>query len=210
MSERCKQEQKERKAEERKAERERPVRAERARSLEDYRTSREAPEFARDIVPTLDSSQQAGTSLINNQEDQMAPEGEKLPRDKSPPGRVKAWLKSRFLRAPRQLDGEQRRGETSFVGGIAMIAIERDEDSPSLDNHSASERAVALAGRNSNTVPSQLNSDPHTVSPPSSISNSIGDGAGNSSENIPGRVEGAGTCDRNYATQSYHEVYDGS
>jgi hypothetical protein len=190
VPEQCKKEQKERKAEERKAEQERLTRADTARSPEDYRTWREAQEPARDMGPTNDNSQQMGTSSINDHEDQMSPEQERLPRDKSPPGRVKAWLKSRFSRAPRQLDGEQKRSESGFVGGIAMAGLEMDEDGPSLGDRSASERAVALAGRNSNTAPAQLDDDPYTVSPPSSIRTSISDGAGIIGEHTPGRAPG--------------------
>ncbi|KAI1335185.1 hypothetical protein F5Y15DRAFT_420034 [Xylariaceae sp. FL0016] len=100
--------------------------------------------------------------------------------ERSPPGvRVKTWFKSKFSRGPKSPDEDKPKRKSirkSFVGGAALTGMEGNQSLTSLDNRSASVRAVAMAGRNSGARRaisedrSSRRGDPEAVSPMSSES----------------------------------------
>ncbi|KAI3323092.1 hypothetical protein HD806DRAFT_522834 [Xylariaceae sp. AK1471] len=187
-----KQEQKEKKAEEKqeakakkeeeraiKAEQKRLAQAENPKSAEHDQGATEEPEPQENIVVMNSDGQPTSVSHLRTQEAQIrtrseeSEESPKSPRNKSPPGRVKTWFKSRFSRGPKSPDEEQKKGKPSergFIGGVSLTGIQNNESSASLDNRSASVRAVAMAGRNSGTHQPRLHGDPEAVSPLSSES----------------------------------------
>ncbi|OTB16879.1 hypothetical protein K445DRAFT_10426 [Daldinia sp. EC12] len=59
-------------------------------------------------------------------------------------GGVKTWFKNRFSRGAKHPDEKGKAVERGFIGGAALTGI---ESSASMDNRSASVRAVAMAGR---------------------------------------------------------------
>ncbi|KAI1138982.1 hypothetical protein F5Y05DRAFT_358051 [Hypoxylon sp. FL0543] len=62
-------------------------------------------------------------------------------------GGVRTWLKNRFSRGAKTPDDKGKSVERGFIGGAALTGMDR---SASMDNRSASVRAVAMAGRDSN------------------------------------------------------------
>ncbi|KAI0129304.1 hypothetical protein F4776DRAFT_164752 [Hypoxylon sp. NC0597] len=81
------------------------------------------------------------------------PEDEVLNREPSshsegtPKGGVRTWLKNRFSRGTKTPDDKGKSVERGFIGGAALTGMDR---STSMDNRSASVRAVAMAGRDPN------------------------------------------------------------
>lgn len=81
------------------------------------------------------------------------PEDEVLNREPSshsegtPRGGVRTWLKNRFSRGTKTPDDKGKSVERGFIGGAALTGMDR---STSMDNRSASVRAVAMAGRDPN------------------------------------------------------------
>jgi len=77
----------------------------------------------------------------------------KSPDEKSPRGRkVKSWFKSHFSKGSKSQDeqkSENRAGRQGFIGGASLTGVDSNESSASLENRSASVRAVAMAGRSS-------------------------------------------------------------
>ena len=93
-------------------------------------------------------------------EDDAVPAAERSPvSDGDPPSpssRMKNWLKSRFTR-PRAKSTNNATDETApgkgFIGGVALAKLrEPNASMSSLDQHSASIREVAMAGRGSSSV----------------------------------------------------------
>ncbi|KAI1498564.1 hypothetical protein F5X99DRAFT_320320 [Biscogniauxia marginata] len=73
--------------------------------------------------------------------------------DRSPPGRVKTWFKSRFSRGPKSPDDQASKespaARRSFIGGASLTGMEEGNSrSTSLDNRSL--KSIAMAGRNQN------------------------------------------------------------
>ncbi|EMR69812.1 hypothetical protein UCREL1_3161 [Eutypa lata UCREL1] len=77
------------------------------------------------------------------------------PASKSSPrggGKVKTWFKSHFSKPSRSSDEEKPDNNNNgrgFVGGAALTGMDGNDSSTSLGNRSASMRAMALAGRDS-------------------------------------------------------------
>lgn len=91
----------------------------------------------------------------------------------SPTDKVKTWFKSRFSRGPRSDD--DRPNKKSFIGGHALAGLDSNNVSTSsVDNRSASVRAVALAGRRRADLPEGYSTvqspNPENVSPLSTSS----------------------------------------
>ncbi|KAI0840226.1 hypothetical protein F5Y06DRAFT_263985 [Hypoxylon sp. FL0890] len=80
-------------------------------------------------------------------------EDEVVNRESNPPsegtsrGGVRSWFKNRFSRGAKSPDDKGKSVERGFIGGAALTGMDR---SASMDNRSASVRAVAMAGRGSN------------------------------------------------------------
>ncbi|KAJ2977552.1 hypothetical protein NUW58_g7776 [Xylaria curta] len=107
-------------------------------------------------VPPL-STQETQTQM-NSERSEESP--------KSPSGRIKTWLKSRFSRGPRSPTEEQSKGKGSqrgFIGGASLTGNRGRASSTSVDSHSASEREVAMAGRDSSSHQSQPGADPEAT-----------------------------------------------
>ncbi|OTA83098.1 hypothetical protein M434DRAFT_400800 [Hypoxylon sp. CO27-5] len=62
-------------------------------------------------------------------------------------GGVRTWLKNRFSRGTKTPEDKGKSVERGFIGGAALTGMDR---SASMDNRSASVRAVAMAGRHQN------------------------------------------------------------
>ncbi|CAJ2507855.1 Uu.00g090410.m01.CDS01 [Anthostomella pinea] len=151
-----KQEAKSKKDEEKaaKAEQKRLSRAEKSKSV-DIARQEEQDGAPTGVVVTNSSGQpvslpisQAQASPTTDPETEMDGQS-KSPTDSSQPGKVKTWFKSRFSRGPKSPDEDKPQGKLtrkSFVGGAALTGLEGNESSASLDNGSASVRAVAMAG----------------------------------------------------------------
>ncbi|KAI1404597.1 hypothetical protein F4819DRAFT_447298 [Hypoxylon fuscum] len=98
------------------------------------------------------------------------------PSEGSSRGGVKTWLKNRFSRGAKSADEEKpkdRPAGKGFIGGAALTGM---ESSASMDNRSASVRAVAMAGRQQDTGRPVLddqpvrNEDTSAISPTSTSS----------------------------------------
>ncbi|ORY71997.1 uncharacterized protein BCR38DRAFT_405014 [Pseudomassariella vexata] len=104
---------------------------------------------------------------------------------KSPTGKVKTWFKSRFSRGSKSDDDKPKskdkdNSQRGFIGGAALTGMTSNNDSSSsVDNRSASVRAVAMAGRRRTDLSDDLSRsqfrsqsaiDPNEVSPMSSSS----------------------------------------
>ncbi|KAI1131981.1 hypothetical protein F5Y10DRAFT_27098 [Nemania abortiva] len=178
-------EQKERKAEEKqeakakkeeekvaKAEQKKLARADRTKSAEHDHVhdheAREERELEENVI-TMNSSGQPvriprlGTQETRPRSNSETPEGS----PKSPSGKVKTWLKSRFSRGSKSSTEEQTKEKTSpkgFVGGASLTGTRSNRSVTSLDSHSASMREVAMAGRSSSSGQQQLEGDPDAVS----------------------------------------------
>ncbi|KAI0471999.1 hypothetical protein GGR56DRAFT_656420 [Xylariaceae sp. FL0804] len=114
---------------------------------------------------------------IKSAEGEPPEEQSVMPGERSPPGKVRTWFKSRFSRGAKSPDEHKAGGRSarrSFVGGAALTGTDRNESSTSLDGRSASVRAVAMAGRNHRRAVSEnrppRGGDPALVSPLSSES----------------------------------------
>jgi hypothetical protein len=164
-----------------KAEQKKLAQAEITRSAEHEQNAREEPASREDMVTVNSSDQPVSASHLSTEEAQRMTRSEESegspvsPRNKSPPGRVKTWFKSRFSRGPKSPDEEQKKekpSERGFIGGASLTGIQGNDSSVSLDNRSrsASVRAVALAGRNSGSHHPRQDGDPEAVSPLSSDS----------------------------------------
>ncbi|OTB05821.1 hypothetical protein M426DRAFT_319500 [Hypoxylon sp. CI-4A] len=97
------------------------------------------PEIAR--VPTGNTEYEV---FVNREPTSSSSEGQTK-------GGVKTWFRNRFSRNSKLADEEKSKGkavERGFVGGAALTGTDR---AASMDNRSASVRAVALAGRDPNT-----------------------------------------------------------
>ncbi|KAK6952264.1 hypothetical protein Daesc_006799 [Daldinia eschscholtzii] len=102
-------------------------------------------------------------------------------------GGVKTWFKNRFSRGAKHADEKGKAVERGFIGGAALTGI---ESSASMDNRSASVRAVAVAGRGRTGGPEDEATG--AVSPMSSSSDDDdddGDGSGGSGGNEYSREE---------------------
>ncbi|KAI0167089.1 hypothetical protein GGR52DRAFT_87726 [Hypoxylon sp. FL1284] len=91
-------------------------------------------------------------------------------------GGVKTWLRNRFSRGSKSADddkaGDSKSARRSFVGGAALTGA-AGSSATSLDNRSASVRAVAMAGRSPrDRDPSLEGTDAELASPISSSSSS--------------------------------------
>ncbi|KAI1468459.1 uncharacterized protein F4812DRAFT_369778 [Daldinia caldariorum] len=159
LKEQDKQEQKERKAEEKheakvrkeeekaaKAEQKRIAKTEKRRpTAERSGDSQEEPEPVSDTVVTNTAGQLASvhppepgyTNAEDGTVDRESGEGQSK-------GGVKTWFKNRFSRGAKHTDEKGKSVERGFIGGAALTGI---ESSASMDNRSASVRAVAMAGR---------------------------------------------------------------
>jgi hypothetical protein len=81
--------------------------------------------------------------------------GQSFGSDGSSPTKVKNWFKSHFSRGSRSEnksddDRSKGKGRQGFIGGASLTQMPDHNDSStnvSVDNHSASVRAVAMAGR---------------------------------------------------------------
>ncbi|KAI8633089.1 hypothetical protein F5Y19DRAFT_490275 [Xylariaceae sp. FL1651] len=187
-----KQEEKEKKAEEKqeakvkreeekaaKAEQKRLARAEKTRPAERDEEAGEEPEIRDNLVTMNSSGQPVSIPRPSTQEaptrsttDKTSEEVPKSPGDKSP-SKVKSWFKSRFSRGTKSPDDEQSKekpSRRSFIGGASLTGTHGNDSSVSVDSRSTSVRAVAMAGRSSNTRQSQRSEDPEVVSPLSSES----------------------------------------
>ncbi|KAI2641837.1 hypothetical protein GGS26DRAFT_21570 [Hypomontagnella submonticulosa] len=97
-------------------------------------------------VPLLEQD----TATAEDAEDDEDAEDATVNRESGSPGEgtsrggVRTWLRNRFSRGPKSPDEKDRSAGKSFVGGAALTGMDR---SASMDNRSASVRAVAMAGR---------------------------------------------------------------
>ncbi|KAI0897975.1 hypothetical protein F4806DRAFT_460718 [Annulohypoxylon nitens] len=90
---------------------------------------------------------EVGEAPTDGSEDEAIERESTSPTERLSRGGVKTWLKNRFSRG-RKLSEEDKSKDKSttrgFIGGIALTGMDR---SASMDNRSASERAVAMAGK---------------------------------------------------------------
>ncbi|KAI0600520.1 hypothetical protein F4775DRAFT_546278 [Biscogniauxia sp. FL1348] len=89
----------------------------------------------------------------------------KSPNERSPTGRVRNWLKSRFSRGSKSPVDEGLKGNSSrksFIGGAALAGMLGNSRSTSLDDRSM--QSVAMAGRIQNNVVRRAISDDQTLS----------------------------------------------
>ncbi|KAI1169815.1 hypothetical protein F4777DRAFT_162696 [Nemania sp. FL0916] len=180
-----KQEHKERRAEEKQearakkeeekaahAEKKKLARAEKSKPSEHEQDVREQPEDEPDMITMNSSGQPVRIPRLSTQQTgartspEAVEEGPKSP--KSPPGKVKNWLKSRFTRGPKSPTEDNAKGgavQTGFIGGASLTGTRAGQSATSLDSRSASVREVAMAGRNSGFHQSRPEGDPEVVSP---------------------------------------------
>ncbi|KAI1410946.1 hypothetical protein F5Y13DRAFT_166639 [Hypoxylon sp. FL1857] len=169
LKEQDKQEQKERKAEEKheakakkeedraaKAEHKRLAKAEKQRSVAErhHREGLDEPEAPRESIAPNTAEQPISIPQPESEhvptED---PEDEVVNREPSSHsegtsrGGVRTWFKNRFSRGTKTPEDKGKAVERGFIGGAALTGMDR---SSSMDNRSASVRAVAMAGRDSN------------------------------------------------------------
>lgn len=88
----------------------------------------------------------------------------------SPTDKVKMWFKTRFSKRGSKATDDNRPNDNnrrSFIGGAALTGISASNSVTSVDNRSASVRAVAMAGRR------RTEHSPDTVSPLSSSSSDL-------------------------------------
>ncbi|KAI2643663.1 hypothetical protein GGS21DRAFT_497562 [Xylaria nigripes] len=148
-----------------KADRKRAV-LEKAKSTE-YEQRGLVPEES--IITMNSSGQPVKVPRPGTQETRTSISAEKS-RDgpKSPPGRLYSWFKSRFSRKSKSPDEEQSEGQPSqrgFIGGASLTGYQDNKSSTSVDNRSASMRAVALAGKYPSSLLSRPEGGTGTVSP---------------------------------------------
>ncbi|XDG02047.1 hypothetical protein ABKA04_001662 [Annulohypoxylon sp. FPYF3050] len=151
------QEAKARKEEERaaKAEQKRLAKLEKQKSATDRQSGGpEEPEAQMGTVmlntvgqPVSVPAPEVGEVPDDSSEDEAIERESTSPTERLSRGGVKTWLKNRFSRG-RKLSEEDKSKDKSttrgFIGGIALTGMDR---SASVDNRSASERAVAMAGK---------------------------------------------------------------
>ncbi|KAI0120072.1 hypothetical protein GGR51DRAFT_496175 [Nemania sp. FL0031] len=176
-------EQKERKAEEKqeakakkeeekvtKAEQKKLARTERTKSAEHDHGARDERELDDNIITMNSSGQPVRIPRLGTQQTRPRSNSELVEEaPKSPPAKVKLWLKSRFSRGPKPPAEEQAKEKVNhrgrgFVGGASLTGARSDISVASLDSHSASMREVAMAGRSSSSGQAQLDGDPDAVS----------------------------------------------
>ncbi|KAI0502990.1 hypothetical protein F5B22DRAFT_579587 [Xylaria bambusicola] len=175
-----KQEQKERKAEEKaaRAEQKRLARIEKTKSAEHNQGANIEPDVQENTKTVNSSSQPVlvpSSSTRKARRRASSENSEDSP--KSPSGKIKTWLKSRFSR-------DQSLGRSNskrFIGGASLTGNRNNQSSVSLGDHGGSIREVALAGRDSGPPQSRLEHDSEAVS---SLSNASEDEA----ENQPKRM----------------------
>ncbi|KAI0914113.1 hypothetical protein F4823DRAFT_574629 [Ustulina deusta] len=175
-----KQEQRERKAEEKneakakkeeekaaKAEQKRLARAKKTKSAEHDQAAKAELESQENIITMNSSGQPAIVPPSSTREARSRTSSENLEEGpKSPPGRIKTWFKSRFLREQSQGKANQK----GFIGGASLTGNRDNKSSTSLDGRGSSIREVAMAGRHSGLHRSRLEHDSEAISPPSNAS----------------------------------------
>ncbi|KAI1462179.1 hypothetical protein F4805DRAFT_122371 [Annulohypoxylon moriforme] len=152
-----KQEAKARKEEERaaKAENKRMAKLDKQKSTDDRHTgSPEEPEAEIGTVVLNTAGQPVNVPApevdeipTEGSEDEAVDRDFTSPTEKLSRGGVKSWLKNRFSRGRKPSDEDKPKDKSTargFIGGIALTGMDR---SASMDNRSASERAVAMAGK---------------------------------------------------------------
>ncbi|KAI0885261.1 uncharacterized protein GGS22DRAFT_141425 [Annulohypoxylon maeteangense] len=151
-----KQEAKAKKEEERaaKAEHKRLARLEKQKSAADRHGSPEEPEVEMGTVtlntagqPVAVPAPEVDEAPIEGSEDEAIDRESTSPAEKLSRGGVKSWLKNRFSRGRKSSDEDKSKDKSTargFIGGVALTGVGR---SVSMDNRSASERAVAMAGK---------------------------------------------------------------
>jgi hypothetical protein len=127
-------------------------------------------------VPIITSPATAQDETTRPAETEVAEEKTKA-SPTSPTGKVKTWFRSRFSRGSKSDDDKFRnkKGGRGFIGGVALTGSEgANESTTSVDNRSASMRAIAMAGRQTSgiSVPSTAarSPDAEAVSPMNSSS----------------------------------------
>ncbi|KAI2779498.1 hypothetical protein F4815DRAFT_473316 [Daldinia loculata] len=170
LKEQDKQEQKERRAEEKheakarkeeekaaKAEQKRLARTEKRRSTaERPGESQDEPDPTSGTVVMNTAGQPVSmpplepefAAAAENAEDGVVDRESASPGEGSSKGGVKTWFKNRFSRGAKQPEDKGKSVERGFVGGAALMGV---NSSTSIDNRSASVRAVAMAGRGRTT-----------------------------------------------------------
>ncbi|KAJ8125280.1 hypothetical protein O1611_g8359 [Lasiodiplodia mahajangana] len=153
-----------------KAEQKKLTRAGRTKSAEHEYGTRDEPELDDNIITMNSSGQPVRVPRLGSQETRSRSNSEVVEdAPKSPPAKVKLWLKSRFSRGLKPSAEEQTKDQAShrrFVGGASLTGARSNVSVASLDSHSASMREVAMAGRtrSSSSGQAQLEGDPDAVS----------------------------------------------
>ncbi|KAI1214919.1 uncharacterized protein F4807DRAFT_13749 [Annulohypoxylon truncatum] len=152
-----KQEAKAKKEEERaaKAEQKRLARHEKQKSAADRHSgSPEEPEVEIGTITLNTAGQPVNVPApevdevpTESSEDEAVDRESTSPTERLSKGGVKSWLKSRFSRGRKPSDEDKSKDKSTakgFIGGVALTGLDR---SASADNRSASERAIAMAGK---------------------------------------------------------------
>ncbi|KAI1096883.1 hypothetical protein F5B19DRAFT_488089 [Rostrohypoxylon terebratum] len=152
-----KQEAKARKEEERaaKAEQKRLSRLEKQKFSTDWSSGGpEEPEAQMETVmlntagqPVSVPAPEVDEAPTDGSEDEAIERESTSPTERLSRGGVKSWLKNRFSRGRKLSDEDKSKDKSTargFIGGVALTGMDR---SASMDNRSASERAVAMAGK---------------------------------------------------------------
>ncbi|KAI0379933.1 hypothetical protein F5Y04DRAFT_258730 [Hypomontagnella monticulosa] len=135
-----------------KAEHERLAKAEKHKSTTDQPTeSYEEPDAAQGTVVMNSAGQpvsvpipERDVTVTEDVEDDGVIRDPGSPGEGTSRGGMRTWLRNRFSRGPKSPDEKDKSAGKGFVGGAALTGIDR---SASMDNRSASVRAVAMAGR---------------------------------------------------------------
>jgi hypothetical protein len=127
-------------------------------------------------VPAREATTAGRLTRVEIPESSQVTRTESLSPKLSPTDKVKTWFKSRFSRGSKSDEDRPRDGsKRGFIGGHALTGLDSNNVSTSsVDNRSASVRAVALAGRRrtdlSESYSVAQSPNPENVSPLSSSS----------------------------------------